>query len=984
MNLNREDERISEALKSSEERILEGLNEQQREAVLHGEGPLLIIAGAGTGKTLVTTHRIAHLIASKRARPEEILALTFTEKAAAEMEERVDLLVPYGYMEVWISTFHAFGDRILKEEALELGLSSDLQVLTEPEQIIFFREHLFEFPLSYYRPLGNPTRYIEAMVNLFNRAKDEDVGPDEYLAWARTLEATAGEDPELKAYASRQVEIALCYQKYQELIAKNGRIDFGDQVSYVLKLFREHPEVLKKYRQRFRYILVDEFQDTNYSQFQLVKLLAGPDGNITVVGDDDQSIYKFRGAAISNILGFMEQYPRAKQIVLTRNYRSHQVLLDTAYRLIRYNNPERLEIKNNIDKRLIARKDGGTPVKLLYYDTLSSEADGVAKLINEKVKAGTHTYRDFAILVRSNNDADSFLRSLNMRGIPWRFTGNQGLYDREEIRLLMAFLRVIADFQDSVSLYYLASSEIYRFNPIDLVRCMNVANGKNKSLYDTFINLEDTPELERISPSSRETISRVLADIERYVTSSVKKPTGELLYDFIMDTGYLQNLTSHPSRENEEKVRNIARFFEVVRNVGKLIDPDRVPRFVSYLDMLVEAGDNPPVAEADEDTDAVNVLTVHKAKGLEFKVVFMVGLVSGRFPWPHRRDRIELPDELIKEKLPTGDFHIQEERRLFYVGMTRAKEELYFTSARDYGGKRARKPSQFILEALGLPKADLPVYKSSPLEAIRRSASRTTPSPTEYSPIADDEIITLSYYQIDDYLTCPLKYKYVHLLRVPIIQHHSVIYGKALHDAVQEYHRRKVANKGMTLEELISVFENSWVSEGFLTREHEEQRFQAGKEALRRFYYEQEADPNLPTFVEKDFSFMVENNRIVGRWDRVDDRDGEVVIIDFKSSEIRQQDDADRRARDSLQLSIYALAYLETFGKLPDRAELHFLESGLVGATKKRHGDMEKIRDRIREAARGIRARDFKPDPDYLACEYCAYSGICSRNVRRG
>ncbi|MBI2372118.1 MAG: UvrD-helicase domain-containing protein, partial [Deltaproteobacteria bacterium] len=319
------------------ERILEGLNPEQERAVRHDQGPLLIIAGAGTGKTRVITHRIAYLIATKRARPEEILALTFTDKAAAEMEQRVDVLVPYGYANVWISTFHAFGDRVLREHALELGLDPSFRVLTRPEQLIFAREHLFELPLKYYRPLGDPTKHVDALMTLFSRAKDEDVSQEEHRAYARALAEKAAQEPEdaeLQEEAARQRELAETYAAYRALMGRSGFVDFGDQVVLPLKLFREHPLVRQRFQNRFKYILVDEFQDTNYAQFQVVKLLAERHRNLAVVADDDQSIYKFRGAAVSNILGFIGSYPDAERVVLTENYRSTQVILDAAYRLI--------------------------------------------------------------------------------------------------------------------------------------------------------------------------------------------------------------------------------------------------------------------------------------------------------------------------------------------------------------------------------------------------------------------------------------------------------------------------------------------------------------------------------------------------------------------------------------------------------------------------------------------------------------------------
>src|SRR4029079_18788632 len=285
------------------ERILEGLNPPQAAAVTHETGPLLIIAGAGTGKTTVITRRIAHLIASRAARPSEILALTFTDKAAAEMEERVDTLVPYGYADVQISTFHAFGDRLIKENALELGLTPDFRVLNRAEQIIFLRDHLFEIALKHYRPLGDPTRHLHAILTQFSRLKDEDVGPDEYLTHTEELLAAAGDD-EARPAAEPHLAIARTYAQYQTLMARLGQIDFGDQIVEALRLFRTRPHILRRYQERFTHILVDEFQDTNYAQNQLVQLLAARHRNLTVVADDDQSIYKWRGAALSNVMAF--------------------------------------------------------------------------------------------------------------------------------------------------------------------------------------------------------------------------------------------------------------------------------------------------------------------------------------------------------------------------------------------------------------------------------------------------------------------------------------------------------------------------------------------------------------------------------------------------------------------------------------------------------------------------------------------------------
>ncbi len=963
--------------------ILEDLTDEQRAAVTHAEGPLLIIAGAGTGKTRVITRRIAHLITTRRVRPERVLALTFTDRAAAEMEERVDQLVPYGYTQTWISTFHAFGERVLRENALHIGLSPDFRVLSRPEQVIFIRDRLFEFPLDYFRPLGDPARHIDALVALFSRAKDEDVTPEEYRAYADRLaeEAAARQDDKaLQEEARRQREIAAAYQVYQQLLAREGRVDFGDLITLTLRLLREHPTVLEAYRDQFHYVLVDEFQDTNYAQFELVKLLAGERRNLTVVADDDQAIYRWRGASYSNITYFTQAYRDARITVLTHNYRSSQFILDAAYRLIRHNDPDRLEVRHAIDKRLWAVAGPGALPRHLHFDTLSSEADGVADRIARNVASGAWRYGDVAILVRANRDADPFLRALNMRGIPFQFTGTRGLYDREEIRFLIAFLRVIAHPEDSISLYYLSASSLYEVPPLDLVQCMSYATRKNRPLGHVYRHLAQIEEVE-VSADGRAAIARLIDDLEAMTRLAPRVPTGRVLYEYLVTrTGYIGRLAASGRPEDEQRVSNIARFFDALSRFSDVASVDRIPAFVEHLDLLIEAGDDPPTAEGETDADTVHVLTVHKAKGLEFPVVFVVSLVSDKFPSRARKEPLPLPDALMKDLLPTGDFHLQEERRLFYVGMTRAERELYLTSADDYGGARPRKVSRFVLEALDAPRVSPETVRASAVQALERHAPPVDAGAPVLLSLPDDEVLPLSFRQVDDYMTCPYKYRYIHLLRIPVMRDHRVVYGAALHEAVQEYNRRKARHQPVTAEDLIAHFERSWVNEGFLSREHEDQRMEAGRAALRRFFEFQEASGTVPTFVEREFRFPIKSTLLRGRWDRVDLRGSEVVIIDFKSTDVRAQEDADRRAKESEQLAIYALAYKEVFGRLPDRVELHFLGASdvVVGRATKTEEDIAEMREMILHASSGIRSQQFIATPDpYRACPYCAFNEIC-------
>jgi ATP-dependent DNA helicase UvrD/PcrA len=963
--------------------ILATLTGEQRRAVEHGTGPLLIVAGAGTGKTHVLTARVVHLIASGAAKPHEILAVTFTEKAAAQMQERVDLNTPLGLNDAAIKTFHGFGDEVFREFALELGRSGELRVLSAAEQVIFVREHLYDLPLRRYRPSGDPLRYVRALLDLFGRARDEDVSAEDYLAHAAKLRASVGDgiDADVRAdEAETQEELAAVYAAYTALKEKEGVIDFGDQIALGLRLLRDHPAAARRLQNRYRFVLVDEFQDTNAAQFTLLRSLVEPHRNLTVVGDDDQSIFAWRGATLGNFDAFREAYPDATVVTLVENRRSSQGILDGAYRLIQQN-PERLESRLGIDKHLRGRPAGdATEIDHLQYVSGADEAEEVAALIAREALTRQRRYGEFAILVRNNGDATPFLNALARRQIPAHFSGGGQLYERPEIRLLISFLSAVALPSDSRHVYSLAVSALYGFPAVELARATEASGRRQKPLRDVF---EEIAAAEgAFAAEAVASAKRLVEDLAYYAGRAAELSTAELLYEFLERSKLLAQYLEPESALAEEQGQNVAKFFRLVHSAARTLPTDRASFFVPYLELLREAGDDPVAADFETSADRVNVLSIHKAKGLEFGVVFLAHCTDERMPGSSRGDALPLPEALAKSPAPSRETHIAEERRLAYVAITRAKDSFYFTNAVDYGGTRAFRPSRFIGEALGRPiekiSARLAAY-----EELQRFQVAPEAVDAPLPALGPDDVLTVSYSDIDDYRRCPLLYRFKHVLRIPVLPSPPMIYGLALHESVREYLRRKREGEIPTLADLQATFRAAWLAEGFISPEHETERFEAGLEALRRFH-DEEQGRGAPDLVEQRFSFMLGRDRVVGRWDRVDQGDGGAEVIDYKSSAVDEGSDRPQQlANQDLQLRLYALAHERMYGTRPARATLHFLETGGRGTIAPSDADMSVVRTLVSSTAAKIRAREFGPAPakGVKTCLECAYHQICPSSL---
>ena len=975
--------------------LLRGLDRDQRRAVTHAEGPLLVVAGPGTGKTEVLTRRIAWLVATKRARPAEILALTFTERAAAEMSARVDLLVPYGHAEAAIHTFHAFGDGLIRESAHELGLPMAPRLIDRAEAVALLKEHLFELGLDRYRPLADPTRFLATIVDRCTRAKDEGLTPADLMhhselmaarARAAALADSAGiEDAAALADAAAgERELAIAYDRYQALLVERGLIDFADQVSLAARLLAERPAIRAELQRRYRYLLVDEFQDTDPVQLRLLSLLAGRKKNVTVVGDDDQSIYTFRGAAVGNIMGFSDTFPGTQRVVLRRNHRSHAPILVAAQRLVRHNDPHRLEAREGLDKTLVAvrRKRGPEKVRLRAFDSAASEADALAALIAERIRGGQRP-RDFAILARTHADTAPVVQSLGHLAVPVRSVGPVGLYQRPHIRECLSFLRCAIAPDSTIDLYGMATGAPYRLGGEPLTLIVELARRRHRSLWSVITELEDQPRLLRLPEATNRGLACLRADLRTAMEMAHLRPAAEVLYGHLDRSGRLREMIQAAGSGDDAPLRDLARLFDVLRARASLLEDDRLSTVVPHLQSLVEAGDDLLPPDGDAHADEVSVLTVHRAKGLEFPVVFLIGLVDGRFPLRGRADRLALPAEVVARALVDEAPHA-EERRLCFVAMTRARDELHLSWSRRTGTGRTRRPSPFIAEALDIPfervLAGAAAVTETATDRIDRVAHPAMPAGGIGSPAGTPVTgpSTLSFSQIDDYLTCPLRYRLRHVVGVPTPAHHALVLGNALHQAAAAFHTAQARGRLMEETELLAVFDAHWSAEGFLSRQHEEARHAAGQEALRRFRRDATAPgASVPVAVERTFSVEVGSDVLRGRFDRVDEGSGGTVITDYKSSDVRDPRKAAERARDSLQLQVYALAHQAETGALPAAVQLHFLESGLVGRAVPDPARLAKARQRIASASDGIRNGRFEPTPDRIACSYCPYRQVC-------
>ncbi|BDG34372.1 DNA helicase PcrA [Saccharococcus caldoxylosilyticus] len=658
------------------EKLLANLNKEQQAAVKTTEGPLLIMAGAGSGKTRVLTHRIAYLMAEKHVAPWNILAITFTNKAAREMKERVQALLGGAAEEVWISTFHSMCVRILRRDIDRIGINRNFSILDTTDQLSVIKNILKEKNID-------PKKFEpRTILGTISSAKNELLTPEKFAK---------------RASSYYEKIVSDVYEEYQQRLLRNHSLDFDDLIMTTIQLFERVPEVLEYYQYKFQYIHIDEYQDTNHAQYMLVKMLAARFQNICVVGDADQSIYRWRGADIQNILSFERDYPNAKVILLEQNYRSTKRILQAANEVI----------ENNINrkpKRLWTENPEGK--KIVYYEAMNEadEAQFVAGKIKEYVDGGKRRYSDFAILYRTNAQSriieEVFLKS----NIPYQIVGGLKFYDRKEIKDILAYLRVIANPNDDISLLRIINVPKRGVGASSLDKIVRYASENELSIFEALAELEHIGLSARIAASLLE-FRRQLeqwAQLQEYVSVT------ELVEEVLDKSGYREMLKAENTLEAQSRLENIDEFLSVTKHFENVSEDKSLIAFltdlalISDIDQLNEANGN--------SEDSVVLMTLHSAKGLEFPVVFLIGMEEGIFP--HNRS-LDDEDEM------------EEERRLAYVGITRAEEELFLTSAQMrtlFGNIHVNPVSRFIRE---IPEELMEMINRRTLHAAASQAKQT-------------------------------------------------------------------------------------------------------------------------------------------------------------------------------------------------------------------------------------------------------------------
>jgi DNA helicase-2/ATP-dependent DNA helicase PcrA len=1050
------------------------LTPTQLEAVTHPGGPQLIIAGAGTGKTRTLVERFAWLSSEAQPPlpPESILVLTFSTAAADDLRERLEDRLSGGYEELAVTTFHAFCARLLHDEALEAGLDPWVTPVTPADRLAMLLERIDDLPLRHHDLRGNPSALLGSIVARIDRLKDELVSAEDYAAWAAKLPDELDAD---RTRAAREREFGALFAAHDRLLAEAGTLDFGDLVLHAFRLLRERPHVRARLAARYRHILVDEFQDTNFAQGLLLRLLAAEDGNVTAAGDDDQSIHRFRGASTKNLHEFGVEWPLAKVVRLEESLRSGERIL-TAARAVVEPNPDR------IGKELRARPEAPAgEVAFWRCANERAQAQAVAAEVERLVARGEVAPEDVCVLVRSvRSEGQAVAVAFEERAVPYHLTGAAAFFQRAEVRDLLAWLRLLVDPGDAGAVVRALARSPIDLRAIDLARVTQIARRRKLDMVAALSAALESPQ---IPPEARERITLFLK-LHRSASGALDSTRPDLYVHRLVELlGLRRQLLFAASTEVVERLVNLAKFAELAAAYVRRTPQATAREFARSIAAVADAGLREEEAAVGEHPRGVQVMSMHAAKGREFEHVYVLGLMAARMPGPRRRTLEPIPDALIKESLPPDSkaAHDAEMRRLLHVAMTRARGRLVLAYPERTERSAVQPPSPFVDEAraavggeweqrdeelfgpaetlqstfrllrdellttvaqvggrLGelrfdtdldvshavvrylellklaaliertgsatgqsvqdaLPEVNVrllqaataeqrDIFETSALDEYlldaerdeklrqRAVAARSEPSLESFLPRRGDGLV-LSASDIETYRTCPLKYKFARVFRIPSEPTLNQRFGILVHQVLERYHG-PAAGEGHSpgLPELLNLLDAGWRRGGFGDSEEERQLRAKATQALVRYHDRFRDEDAEPVWFEKSFQFRMGPHLLRGRVDRVDRLpSGGYELIDYKTGRPKSA----AQLREDVQLSLYAVGARESWQLDASQQAYYYVLDDEKVPVERSDEDRDWITETVFEVAEGILAQGFEPTPSWTACCMCDYRIAC-------
>jgi DNA helicase-2/ATP-dependent DNA helicase PcrA len=969
------------------------LNERQREAVEHVGGPMLVVAGAGTGKTTVLTQRIARLIRDGKAKPEEILAVTYTENAAAELKQRVareldtrrsDGLKPM--------TFHAYCFDILKRCRKDFG------VVEKEDLWVYLRARLPELGLQYYTRAVRPAQFLDSLLDFFDNCLDELRTADDYESYVRELEAGKHELPrvtrgkDVNKISSEDVlarcrEIARVFRKVEGMLERDGLGTFAHMILRAMQVLRSMPEVLQAEQKRARFLLIDEFQDSNIAQIELAQLLAGKDRNIFVLGDPDQAIYRFRGASSAAFEEFATRFPDTKSVVIDRNQRSTSAILNCSYAVVATNPSVDCRLGDSgrkfdrqpllADRERRAKPDRklleSEPVNLVMVDGNQDEAIDIASQISRLLQQSVYddppegkNHPHCAVLYRSHLHRGEIVRELAARGVPFLVEGLNAL-ETCEVRDLLACLCCLQTPADNDSLFRVAALPLFGIEGEPMRDALRAA-GRDVQLSAVLGRLTGGKQILQTVENARAEAAAAEWKMSKLLNIVVQR--------FGIDSAAPPVVAFR---------RFVERWTHKATTTSK-----QLPEFLAYMKYFPEAGgsvvfEQPPVEDVSH---TVALMTVHAAKGLEFDHVFVVRANAGSFPTGYREKLFEMPRALRDPRclapVEGPELHKQEERRLFYVAMTRARDSLsLYTKPR---GTRNPRPAGFLRELIDAV-VQRPAWRQRPAEARvelqAASAVTNNLSLGRWLLLAPSSRVVagaLSATAVEAYETCPLKFKIQRDWNIPGEIAASLHFGAAIHDALKDFFDAYCQGRPRTREQLLQIFQQALADRHFDDQHQRDLYRNQGLDQLEQFLESWGRGPLPQVFsTEKTFEVVIDRVRVRGRIDRMDRIEGErITIVDYKTGNPKNEIDA----RKSLQLSIYALAARELWNLIPERLVFYNVETAEEVVASRDEKELREARQRIADVAERIGAGDFEPTPGFH-CRSCSYQAMCPATEER-